>query len=166
MATALQLIAAPVAVPSVPWRDPQTISREELQTTILSLERACEQDPGSVDLRTCLGMAYAMNFDVYGSMEALETAVRLDPQHFWARLKYAELHYRIRALARAEEEMLVALSLARSSGEVAIARKHLAEIRRLWREGTQKPVWTKSLTAPVCVLVFMLLLSILVVVAR
>ncbi len=51
-------------------------------------------------MRTCLGMAYAMNYDVYKSMDALEDAVELDPQHFFAQLKYAELHYRLRALVK------------------------------------------------------------------
>ena len=48
-------------------------------------------------------MAYAMNFEVYKSMDALETAVGLDDTHFFAQMKYSELLYRLRALERAEE---------------------------------------------------------------
>ena len=44
-----------------------------------ALEQACLAEPRSADLRTCLGMAYAMNCDVYKSMDALEEAVALDP---------------------------------------------------------------------------------------
>jgi hypothetical protein len=33
-----------------------------------------------------------------------------------------------------------------------MARHQLSEIRRLRREGTQKPTWTKSLTVPVIAL--------------
>ena len=47
-------------------------------------------------------MAYAMNYEVYKSMDALEAAVALEPDHFFAQLKYAELYYRLRALIRAE----------------------------------------------------------------
>src|SRR2546430_3173819 len=36
-------------------------------------------NPQSADLRTCLGMAYAVNNDVYKSMDALEAATSIDP---------------------------------------------------------------------------------------
>jgi hypothetical protein len=88
-------------------------------------------------------------------MDALELAVRLDPQHFFAQLKLSELFYRLRALVRAERETLKAMELAGNSWELSLARKQLQEIRRLSREGTQKPEWTKSLAAPAIFLVVM-----------
>ena len=45
-----------------------------------------------------------MNYDVDKSMDSLEEAVALDPDNFWAQFKYAELHYRLRVLNKAEEE--------------------------------------------------------------
>ena len=90
-------------------------------------------------------MAYAMNYEAYKSMDTLEAAVRLDETHFFAQLKYSELLYRLRALPRAEEETLKALNLAGNGWELSLARKQLQEIRRLIREGTQKPEWNKSL---------------------
>ena len=45
-----------------------------------------------------------MNFEVYKSMDALEAASQLEPDHFFAQMKYAELHYRLRALIKAEQE--------------------------------------------------------------
>src|SRR6266446_8911309 len=88
--------ASPVRILPIPWRDPQSVSKEELAIHIGSLERACQENPRSADLRTCLGMAYAMNYDVYKSMDALELAVDLDHTHFFAQMKYAELLYRLR----------------------------------------------------------------------
>ena len=73
---------------------------------------------------------------------------KLEPEHFFAQLKYAELHYRLRALERAEQETLKAADLASNAWELRLARKQLQEIRRLMREGTQKPEWTKPLTSP------------------
>jgi len=139
---------AVVRLPPVPWRDPYTVSPADLASYIRTLEAACEQNPRSADLRTCLGMAYAMDYRVYKSMDALELAVELEPDHFFAQLKYAELLYRLRALIRAEQETLKALELAANAWELSLARKQLQEIRRLTREGTQKPEWTKSLTIP------------------
>jgi cytochrome c-type biogenesis protein CcmH/NrfG len=145
----------PLRLPPVPWRDPHTVSPARLAEYIRTLEEACEREPRSADLRTCLGMAYAMNFEVYKSMDALETAVRLEPEHFFAQLKFAELHYRLRALVRAEQETLKDADLASNSWELDLARKQLHEIRRLMREGTQKPEWTKPLTAPAVLLAVM-----------
>jgi len=145
--------AFPRGLPPVPWRDPHSVPAEVLTQHIRNLERACELEPQSAGLRTCLGMAYAMNYQVYPSMDALEAAVELDPNHFFAQFKYAELHYRLRALIKAEVETLKALELAQNSWELSIARKQLQEIRTLMRSGTQKPEWTKSLRAPAFLLV-------------
>jgi hypothetical protein len=136
----------------LPWRDPHTLPGADLLAAIERLERACVENPRSPDLRVCLGMAYAMHLDVYKSMDALEAAVGLAPDHFLAQFKLAELLYRLRALYRAEQETTKALNLATNPWEVAMARRQLQEIRRLIREGTQKPAWTKSLAAPLLTL--------------
>jgi len=149
-------------LPPIPWRDPHTVSPAQLERYIADLELACDQHPHSADLRTCLGMAYAMNFDVYKSMDALERAVACEPDHFFAQLKLAELNYRLRALIQAEQETLKALDLATNAWELSLARKQLQEIRRLMREGTQKPEWTKSLRGPAVLLALMTVVLFLV----
>ena len=157
---------AALALPPVPWRDPHTVSPAKLAEYIGTLEKACEANPTSADLRTCLGMAHAMNFDVYKSEDALEAALALEPENFFAQLKYAELHYRIRALIRAEQETLTAIDLARNAFELSLARKQLLEIRTLMRSGTQKPEWTKSLGTPALCLIAMFVVFSLMVVFR
>jgi tetratricopeptide (TPR) repeat protein len=139
-------------IPVVPWRDPQTVSPEELSVYICSLEQACLAQPESADVRTLLGMAYAMNYDAYKSMDILEAAIAIDSNHFWAQLKYGELHYRLRALVRAEEETLKALDLARNPWELSVARRQLQEIRKLLRDSTRAIVWRGSLMRPAVVL--------------
>jgi hypothetical protein len=150
-------LAGPGALrlPAVPWRDPHTVSPEALAEYITTIEAACAREPENADLRTCLGMAHAMNYDVYKSIDALEEARRIEPDNFMAQLKYAELFYRLRALERAEQETLAALDLAETNWCASLARKQLLEIRRLRREGTQKPEWTKSLRAPVLLFALM-----------
>src|SRR5579872_1871295 len=100
-------------------------------------------------------MAYAMNYDAYKSMDALEAACQINPISFWAQFKYAELHYRLRALTKSEEETRRALELATNSLEVSLARKQLQEIRRLLREGTVKPALARSLAVPALALAAM-----------
>jgi cytochrome c-type biogenesis protein CcmH/NrfG len=158
--------SGPQRIPAVPWRDPHTVSPESLAGYIQSLERACLEDPRSAGVRTCLGMAYAMNFQVYKSMDALEAAVAAEPDHFYAQFKYAELHYRLRALIKAEKETERALELAETQWEFTLARRQLQEIRTLMRAGTQKPEWTKSLRMPVLVLMAMAVVLCLMVYGR
>jgi hypothetical protein len=150
MSSTALTFAAPVAaqlqrIPVVPWRDPQTVSPEELAGHIARLEQACLARPDSADLKTCLGMAYAMNYDVHKSMDVLEAACEADPDHFWAQLKYAELNYRLRALLKAERETLKAVDLAANPWELSVARKQLQQIRKLNSEATRNFEWTGSL---------------------
>jgi hypothetical protein len=101
-------------------------------------------------------MAYAVNFEVDKSMDALETAVTLDPANFWAQLKFAELHYRLRALNRAEEETKKALNLAADPWQLSIARKQLHDIRTLKHSSVRNVEWTKPLTLPALILAGMM----------
>ena len=132
----------------LPWRDPHTVPPEDLSRHIQRLEPLCLENPKSADLRTCLGMAHAVNYDVYKSMDALEEATTLDPLNFWAQLKYGELHYRLRALNRAEGETLKAVELARNPWQLSLARKQLQEVRTLKHQSVRNVEWTKPLTVP------------------
>ena len=106
-------------------------SPSELAATIGELERACLENPKSAALWTCLGIAYAVNYDVTKSLDALETATQVEPDHFWAQLKYGELQYRLRVLRNAEATTLKAETLAENPWQLSLARKQLKEIRKL-----------------------------------
>jgi len=144
------------SLPALPWRDVHNVPKEELTSFIARLERACLEHPDSADLRTCLGMARAMNLEVYKSIDALEEARTIDPTNFWAQMKYAELQYRLRVLNLAEPETRRAMDLAENPMQLALARRQLQEIRRFAREGARNVHWTKPLTAPAIALSVML----------
>jgi tetratricopeptide (TPR) repeat protein len=149
------LNAGPLAL--MPWRDPHTVPPEQLSATIETLKLACLAEPRSADLRACLGVAYAMNYEVDESMDSFEKAVALAPNSFWPQLKYAELHYRLRVLNKAEEQTLKALNVAINPWQRSIARKQLQTIRALKHACVRNVEWTKPLTAPALVLSAMLL---------
>ncbi len=90
-------------------------------------------------------------------MDALEEAIAIAPAHFWAQLKYAELHYRLRALPEAEREATRAVELAENAWQLTLARKQLQEIRKLNRDSTRNIPWSKPLTTPTLVLSAMFL---------
>jgi len=153
-------------LPAVPWRDPHTVSPERLAGYIEVLEQQCREYPASADLQTCLGMAHAMNFDVYRSQDAFEAAIALDPSHFFAQLKYSELLYRLRILQRAHQETLKALELAGNGWELSLARGQLKEIRRLLRKGNERPALMASWRRPALLLASVALLAGLAVILR
>ena len=156
LATTSAAVRTGASLPSVSWRDPHTVSREDISACIQRLEQACLAEPRSSDLRTCLGMAYAVNYDVDKSMAALEAAVAIAPDNFWAQLKYAELHYRLRMLNRAEDETQKALTLANDPRQLAIARKQLQEIRTLKHSCVRNVEWSKPLMVPALALAGMI----------
>jgi tetratricopeptide (TPR) repeat protein len=129
MSVALEL-SNPIPAPRSLRRE-QLSSPQKLDEYIKLLESACMQEPQSADLRTCLGMAHAMNLDVYKSMASLEHAIELDSNHFFARFRYAELFFRLRALPRAELEARRAVRLATNAWQFAMARRQLGEIQKL-----------------------------------
>lgn len=143
-------------LPTVPWRDPHSVPSEQLAEVIASLKEACALNPTNVDVRVCLGIAYAMSYNVYESMDILDEARALGPSNFMAQFKFAELQYRLRALHVAEAETVRALELATTPWELEQARRQLNDIRRMTREGTIKPTWTKSLTIPAVCFALML----------
>jgi hypothetical protein len=82
----VQLDARGQALAPVPWRDLHRVPPAELTDYIRHLEQACIGNPDSADLRTCLGIAYAIKYDVRKSMDALEAATTVDPGNFWAQV--------------------------------------------------------------------------------
>lgn len=120
-------------------RDLTLASPAELAETIAELELACLDRPKSAALWTCLGMAYAVNYDMAKSIDALETATHVEPNHFWAHLKQGELQYRLRVLRHAEASTLKAETLAENSWQLSLARKQLKEIRKLTGGKTLQP---------------------------
>src|SRR5271166_524188 len=154
---ALSPIQRPSRLPVLPWRDPHSVPPEKLAEFIASLREACTKNPHNADLRTCLGIAYAMNYEVYPSMDALEEARRIEPDNFFAQLKYSELLFRLRVIDRAEEETTKALALAGNHWELSLARRQLSELRQHRRKGLARPPWTRSLKASAIGFLFLLL---------
>lgn len=141
-------LLAPLSETGIPaqlWRDPHTVPVEQRQFAIQRLEKAVEANPNSADLRTCLALVHAINYDPHSSLSCLEKAVELDPTHFFAQLKLAELWYRLRALPRAEEEAKKALNLAQSQREYQMSRALLQEIRKLQNNSWARPTWDKPM---------------------
>ncbi len=129
MSVALERYSNRDRLPPVLRTEQEGASATKLKEYICTMERACEEDPESADLRTCLGLAHALNQDVSKSIATLEQAIALDQNHFFARMKYAEMLFNLRALQRAEAETRKALQLAHNGWEFSMARRLFERIR-------------------------------------
>ena len=131
------------------WRDPQGVPPEVRKNNVQALEKACLENPQSPDLQACLAMAHAVNFDSYKSIDALERALQLDPNHYFAQLKLGEIWWRLRALTPAEAETIKALNLAKTHDQYQVARAQLQQIRTHAQNAAMRPTWGgKPLMAP------------------
>jgi tetratricopeptide (TPR) repeat protein len=74
-------------------------------------------------------MAHLKSGDVYQALACLERAIALDGNHFFARIRYADLLFRIRAFPQALRQGKRARSLARSGFEWRMAQSLLANVR-------------------------------------
>ena len=146
-------------LPLIPWRDPHTVPLEQRKAVIRNLEQACAENPESADLRTCLAMVHAVNYDAYKSLDALQAALDINPSHFFAQLKLAELWYRLRALPKAEQEGIKALNLASNASEYQMARAQLQETRKLINNTWARPTWDKPMLPPALTFAAMLLVA-------
>ena len=108
-------------------------------------------------------MAYAMNYDVHKSMDALEAATTIAPAHFWA-----QLTLRRTALPAAGVESSGKPDASRRwswpnpLAAASLARRQLQEIRRLSHDTARNVTWNKPLLGPALVLCGMLLAAAMV----
>lgn len=141
----------PEQFPWPEWRS--AAANVSLRKYIQRLEAACEEDPGSADLQTCLGIAYERNRQFGRAILVLEKAISTDEEHFFARMRYAKLLFRLPSPECAEIETLKALELASDDLELSMARRQLREIRSSMRRppAPLRTLVTLWMLPPVCV---------------
>jgi hypothetical protein len=110
-------------------------------------------------------MAHAENEALYPAKAAYEAALVLDPRHFFARLRYAELCCRVGAYPRAELEAGHALGLARNGWESAMVRRLLEEIQH-GKRFEESGLAIASLCRPVGIFIAILAAAAVTVLAR
>jgi tetratricopeptide (TPR) repeat protein len=151
MTTEISTVNNAVSLPV--WRDPLGVPPAERLKSVQALQKACEENPHSPDLQAWLALAHAVNHDAYASVDALERALELDPNHFFAQLKLGEVWWRLRAVVKAEEQTIKALNLAKNNDQLQVARAQLQEIRKHVRSSYSRPTWDKPILMPVLTMI-------------
>jgi hypothetical protein len=120
------------------FADPYVLEQGERSELVEQLRESVSRHPEVSALRVLLGMALCVNLDVHEALEELGEGVRLAPDSFIAHLKMGELWMRLRVCKKAEEHTRKAASLARNPGQVELARRQAAAIRKMVREGIER----------------------------
>jgi len=114
------------------------LERERIEEAVGLLRQAAELDERAFLAHLALGIALTKALEIPEAQRALETSIRLEPENFYAHLRMAELYQRVGVPTKVQEELRVALDLARTTAEKKMARDLLAldklrEPRRAWR---------------------------------
>jgi tetratricopeptide (TPR) repeat protein len=119
------------------------LERNRIDEAVGLLRQSLDFDSHSFHCHLALGIALTKALEIPAAEQELETAIRLEPNNFYAHLRMAELFQRVGVPTRAQEELRIALDLARGPEEKKIARDLLTaeerrDYRRAWRPDFSK----------------------------
>jgi Tfp pilus assembly protein PilF len=102
------------------------------------LNQAVIGAPESVDALLALGIAYTSLLKVPEAFEALEKAISLAPENFYAHFRLAQLYLRVGVPSKGREELECAMELSTSPEQRRMVREMLAidakrGAKRVWR---------------------------------
>src|SRR5215470_15870150 len=92
----------------------EALERDRIDEAVGLLRQAVELDARSFLGHLALGIALTKALEIPAAQQALETAISLEPENFYAHLRYAELYQRIGVPTRVKEELRAALDFART----------------------------------------------------
>ncbi len=114
---------------------------------VSKLEKAVECSPQYSDAYVGLGMAYAMDSQIYPALDSFERAALLNPQNFYARFKLAQFYFKLRVPKKGYEEAARALECASTFEERKLVAHILQEERKREPGSLKRPTWDRPFTS-------------------
>ena len=115
----------------------------EPREAIARFEKAVACAPGFSNGYVGLGIAYAMDSQIYPAMDSFLKASEADPESFYAHFKLAQLFFKLRVPKKGYEEASRALRSARALEERRLVGQILKEERAREAGGLRRPTWEK-----------------------
>jgi tetratricopeptide (TPR) repeat protein len=103
------------------------------------LSRAVELAPHFPEARICLGLAYALSYNIYPAIDQLQTAGQIDPQNFAAHYTLAQLNFKLRIPQKGYEAASLALKCVHTLEQRKMLTELLKEERVRERNGIARP---------------------------
>ncbi len=125
-------------------RGKEALDRGQLSGAIESLRRATEADCRSTEAYLYLGIALAVNAQVYEAIDAFEAALALSPTDFMVNLKLADLYFRLSVPEKGHKHLRTAMETSSTPQERELVRglksqEAEREKRRIDRPSFGKP---------------------------
>jgi tetratricopeptide (TPR) repeat protein len=114
-------------------------------------ERVVAIEPAFADGHVGLGIAYAVNYQIYPAIDHLEKAATLEPPNFFAHFKLGQLYFKLRVPQKGYEAMARALDCATSLNERRLVAQLIREEKQREKNGLARPWWSKPFSVAACV---------------
>ncbi len=111
--------------------------------------RTVELAPYFPEARICLGLAYALTYNIYPAIDHLEAAGKIDPENFAAHYTLAKLHFKLRVPQKGYEAARQALQCITNLEQRKMLTELLKEERARERDGIARPWFNKPFNKPV-----------------
>ena len=124
----------------------QGLARLEAAEPAAAIElftRTVELAPKFPEARTCLGLAYALTYNIYPAFDQLEIAGKLDPENFAAHFTLAKLNFKMRIPQRGYDAAKQALKCVTTIEQRKMLAELLKEERARERNGIARPAYNK-----------------------
>jgi tetratricopeptide (TPR) repeat protein len=107
-------------------------------------EKAITADPTFADGHVGLGIALAVEYDIYTAIDHLERAAQLEPGNFYAHFKLGQLYFKLRVPRKGYDEMARALDCVSSLAERRLVAQLIKEEKQREKNDVQRPWWNKG----------------------
>ena len=108
------------------------------------LSRTVELAPYFPEARICLGLAYALTYNIYPAIDHLEAAGAIDPENFAAHYTLAKLNFKLRIPQKGYESAQKALTCIANLEQRKLLTELLKEERARERNGIARPWFNKG----------------------
>ena len=110
----------------------------------LWFEKAIVAAPDFADAHVGLGIALAVDHDIYRAIDHFERATELEPANFYAHFKLGQLFFKLRVPRKGYDEMARALDYAGSLAERRLVAQLIKEEKQREKNDVQRPWWNKK----------------------
>jgi Tfp pilus assembly protein PilF len=115
----------------------------EPREAIIRLKEAVTRAPHYSNGHVGLGIAYAMDSQVYPALDHFEKAAEVDASNFYAHFKLAQFYFKLRVPKKGYERAAYALKCASTVEEKKLVAQILKEERQREAAGVRRPTWDR-----------------------
>ncbi len=122
----------------------EALERGRLSEAIENLKRAIEVDSQSIEAHLDLGIALAIDTQVYQAIDVFEAALALSPNDFMVNFKLAELYLRLSVPEKGRQYLRTAMEACSNAEERQLVRALMSQEADREKRRIYRPTFVKS----------------------